>query len=290
MLAGIIQAPSNWDPAVDAEQSEQRWNYVLDGLVEMDALPAEDRAGMEFPHTVEPSSVSAYTEATGANGHIKNQVIAELEEVGISEDDVNTRGLRITTTIDPTVQNASVDAVDANLAPLQEDARAAAVTIDPSTGAVRGYYGGNEAEGWDYANGPTETGSKFKVMALAAALHPGIPQSQTYSSAPYDLSGITLGNVAGNTGGVSSSDAALMNTHNTSCMRLQADLENTTQDTADMAYALGVAKSLPGIERTLTENGKQPYEGIVLGQYRSRPLDMAVAMATLTNRGVWHDP
>src|SRR5699024_11386493 len=65
--------------------------------------------------------------------------------------------------------------------------------------------------------------------------------------------------------------------------------ENTTQDTADMAYALGVAKSLPGIERTLTENGEQPYEGIVLGQYRSRPLDMAVAMATLTNRGVWHD-
>ena len=290
MLAGIIQAPSNWDPAVDAEQSEQRWNYVLDGLVEMDALPAEDRAGMEFPHTVEPSSVSAYTEATGANGHIKNQVIAELEEVGISEDDVNTRGLRITTTIDPTVQNASVDAVDANLAPLQEDARAAAVTIDPSTGAVRGYYGGNEAEGWDYANGPTETGSTFKVMALAAALQQGIPLSQTYSSAPYDLSGITVGNVDGNTCGVCSIEEALMHSYNTSFMRLQADLENTTQDTADMAYAMGVAKSLPGIERTLTENGKQPYEGIVLGQYRSRPLDMAVAMATLTNRGVWHDP
>ncbi len=290
MRAGIIQAPSNWDPAGDAEQSEQRWNYVLDGLVEMDALPAEDRAGMEFPHTVEPSSVSAYTEATGANGHIKNQVIAELEEVGISEDDVNTRGLRITTTIDPTVQNASVDAVDANLAPLQEDARAAAVTIDPSTGAVRGYYGGNEAEGWDYANGPTETGSTFKVMALAAALQQGIPLSQTYSSAPYDLSGITVGNVDGNTCGVCSIEEALMHSYNTSFMRLQADLENTTQDTADMAYALGVAKSLPGIERTLTENGKQPYEGIVLGQYRSRPLDMAVAMATLTNRGVWHDP
>src|SRR5690625_6265005 len=30
MLAGIIQAPSNWDPAVDAQQTEQRWNYVLE--------------------------------------------------------------------------------------------------------------------------------------------------------------------------------------------------------------------------------------------------------------------
>src|SRR5699024_10657888 len=141
MLAGIIQAPSNWDPAVDAQQSDQRWNYVLAAMVEMDALPEDQRAGMHFPHTEEQAAVSAYTEATGANGHSKDQVIAELEEVGISEDDVNTRGLRITTTIDPTVQNASVDAVDANLAPLQEDARAAAVTIDPSTGAVRGYFG-----------------------------------------------------------------------------------------------------------------------------------------------------
>ena len=113
MLAGIIQAPSNWDPAVNPDQSEQRWNYVLDGMVEMDHLPAEERSGMQFPHTEEPSGFSAYTQATGANAHIKNQVVAELEEVGITEEDVNTRGLRITTTIDPNVQNASVEAVDA---------------------------------------------------------------------------------------------------------------------------------------------------------------------------------
>ncbi|MDN6272659.1 MAG: penicillin-binding protein [Corynebacterium casei] len=290
MLAGIIQAPSNWDPAVNAQQSEERWNYVLDGMVEIEALPAEQRAGMQFPHTEEPSSVSAYTQATGANAHIKNQVIAELEEVGITEDQVNTRGLRITTTIDPTVQNASVDAVDSNLAPLQEDARAAAVTIDPSTGAVRGYFGGDEAEGWDYANGPTETGSTFKIMALAAALQQGIPLSQNYSSGPYQVGDVTVGNVNNNSCGVCSIEEALKNSYNTSFMRLQADLENTTQDTADMAYSLGVAESLPGVERTLTENGAQPYEGIVLGQYQTRPLDMAVAMATWTNRGVWHDP
>mgnify|MGYP001757900474 FL=1 len=39
---------------------------------------------------------------------------------------------------------------------------------------------------------------------------------------------------------------------------------------------------------TLRENGGQPYEGIVLGQYQSRVLDMATAAATLIDRGVYH--
>ena len=56
-----------------------------------------------------------------------------------------------------------------------------------------------------------------------------------------------------------------------------------------MAHALGVARSLPGIEKTLTENGAAPFEGITLGQYQSRPLDMAHALATLANLGVYHD-
>ncbi len=57
-----------------------------------------------------------------------------------------------------------------------------------------------------------------------------------------------------------------------------------------MAHALGMARTLPGVPETLTEHGEQPYEGIVLGQYQSRPLDMAIALATLTNDGVWHQP
>ena len=52
-----------------------------------------------------------------------------------------------------------------------------------------------------------------------------------------------------------------------------------------MAHRLGVATSIPGIDQTLTENGGAPYEGITLGQYQSRPLDMASVLATLSNRG-----
>ncbi|OFM01902.1 penicillin-binding protein [Corynebacterium sp. HMSC071F07] len=290
MLAGLIQSPSVLDPRVDEESSKARWNYVLDGLVEMGDLNATERKGMQFPQTRDPSEYSAYTEAPGAFGHIKNQVIAELERVGITEDQVATGGLKITTTIDMNVQNASTDAVDGQLASLQEDARAAAVTIDPATGGIRGYFGGNEATGWDYANAGLQTGSTFKIFTLAAALQQGIGLDTYYSSAPYQLPGSqVVTNVDGGCGSCSIAEA-LKKSYNTSFLRLQDDLENRTQDTADMAHALGIAKSLPGIDKTLSEKGGTPFEGVVLGQYQSRPLDMASAMATLTNGGVWHQP
>ncbi|QQU96174.1 penicillin-binding protein [Corynebacterium aurimucosum] len=290
MLAGLIQSPSVLDPWVDEERSQARWNYVMDGLVEMGDLDATERSQMAFPETRDPSEYSAYTEAPGAYGHIKNQVTGELARVGITEDQLATGGLKVTTTIDMTVQNASTDAAHEQLAVLQEDARAAAVTIDPATGAVRGYFGGDDSNGWDYANSPLQTGSVFKIMALAAALQQGIDLNTYYSSAPYQLPGSqTVTNVGGGCGSCSIAEA-LKNSYNTSFLRLQDDLENKMQDTADMAHALGVARSLPGIEKTLTENGGTPYEGVVLGQYQSRPLDMATAMATLTNQGVWHQP
>src|SRR5699024_9887302 len=113
---------------------------------------------------------------------IKNQVLAELEREGISEQEVNTLGLRITTTIDEDAQEAALNAVDNYL--FSEDMRTAIVSVEPGTGAVRAYYGGEDPNGWDYANSGLQTGSTFKIFALAAALDQGIPLNRMYSSAP----------------------------------------------------------------------------------------------------------
>ena len=48
--------------------------------------------------------------------------------------------------------------------------RAAVVSIDPKTGGVRAYYGGSDANGFDFAQAGLPTGSAFKVFALVAAL------------------------------------------------------------------------------------------------------------------------
>ncbi|ATV80786.1 Penicillin-binding protein [Corynebacterium pseudotuberculosis] len=287
VLAAAIQRPSQLDPWTNREESELRWNYVLDGMVSSGWLDPHERAGLVYPETIDPASTRHTPEADGTNGLVKNQVMAELTSLGITEDEVQTLGLRITTTIDQKAQQATVEAVKES-GRRAGKTRVAAVSVEPGTGAVRAYYGGEDADGYDYANAPLQTGSTFKIFGLAAALQQGIPTSAYYSSEPFTLpGGITVKNVDKGCGSCTIKEA-LKKSYNTSFLRLQGDLKNGSQDTADMAHALGVARSLPGIEKTLTENGNQPYEGVILGQYQSRPLDMAHAMATLANYGVWH--
>ncbi len=289
VLAASIQLPSQLDPWTNPDGATARWDYVMDGLVDMGEISKEERQNAVYPETRDPASYSAYTEATGPNGLIKNQVMLELETIGITEDDLTKRGLQITTTIDADTQ-AEVERIAADqLKPLQDDARSAVVGIEPATGAVRAYYGGDDPSGWDYANAGLQTGSTFKIFALAAALQQGIPLHAVYDSSPVTLPGnFTITNWDGGGGGMISVSEAVKTSSNTAFMRIQDDLDNTTQDTADMAHALGVARSIPGIPVTLRENGEQPYPGIVLGQYQTRVLDMATAMATLTDRGVYH--
>ena len=52
--------------------------------------------------------------------------------------------------------------------------RAAVVSIDPRTGGVKAYYGGSDAQGFDFAQAGLPTGSSFKVFALVAALEQGM--------------------------------------------------------------------------------------------------------------------
>ena len=75
VLAASIQRPSQLDPWTNPDGAKDRWNYVMDGLVEMGAIDQPTRAAAKFPETRDPATYSAYTEATGPNGLIKNQVM-----------------------------------------------------------------------------------------------------------------------------------------------------------------------------------------------------------------------
>ncbi|MGU3653007.1 transglycosylase domain-containing protein [Mycolicibacterium sp. A43C] len=293
LLAALIQRPSTLDPAVDPEGAAARWNWVLDGMVEIGALSQTDRNAQVFPPTVPPDFASQANQTTGPNGLIERQVTKELLDLfDINEQTLNTEGLKITTTIDPEAQKAAEEAVTKTLDGQDPDMRSAVVSIDPKTGGVKAYYGGSDANGFDFAQAGLPTGSSFKVFALVAALEQGIGLGYNIDSSPLELNGIKITNVEGGGCGNCNIAEALKRSLNTSYYRLMLKLQNGPQDVADAAHQAGIAESFPGVDHTLSEDGQggPPNNGVVLGQYQSRVIDMASAYATLAASGVYHRP
>src|ERR1700744_1450791 len=293
LLAALIQRPSTLDPALNLEGAKVRWNWVLDGMVDIKALSATDRAAQQFPPTVPPEQAPPKDQTTGPNGLIQRQVTKELLELfNIDEQTLNTQGLQVTTTIDPTAQKAAENAVSKYLEGQNPDMRTAVVSIDPHNGAVKAYYGGADANGFDFAQAGLQTGSSFKVFALIAALEQGIGLGYQVDSSPLPVNGIKITNVDGENCGTCNIAQALKQSLNTSYYRLMLKLKHGADDVADAAHQAGIATSFPGVDHTLSEDGKggPPNNGIVLGQYQTRVFDMASAYATLAASGVYHQP
>ncbi|WTL36245.1 penicillin-binding protein [Nocardia sp. NBC_01503] len=293
VLAATIQQPSNLDPEKNPKGAQTRWNYVLDGMVSGGNLSQSERASMQYPAVISGAQAAGDKAMDdGPEGLIKNQVLQELEAAGISEHELNTEGLQITTTIDAKAQQAVVDSVNKTMDGEPDVLRTAAVSVDPKTGAVRAYYGGSNGRGYDFANAGLPPGSSFKVFGLAENLEMGKPLSTLYDSGPVTVNGIKITNVANETCGMCTIAEALKRSLNTSFYRMMLDMPgNGPQKIADMAHKLGIPKTIPGVGETLTEpGGGGPNNGIVLGQYQVRALDMASAYATLAASGMYHAP
>ncbi|GHA72147.1 transglycosylase domain-containing protein [Streptomyces termitum] len=181
-LAALLQAPNQYDwtsaNATGRKLVEQRWNYVLDNMVEMGWLPAAERAGMKFPAPQAPKPLPGME---GQTGYIVEAANQELMRQGVSEEDIKAGGWTITLTIDPKKQKALVAAVDKKLeAKLdrkgdKKDAvvQAGATSVDPKTGAVVALYGGVGAtEHWmsNATRRDFQPASTFKPLVLASAI------------------------------------------------------------------------------------------------------------------------
>ncbi|MFD6101954.1 transglycosylase domain-containing protein [Nocardia salmonicida] len=291
VLAAVIRSPSVLDPENHLDQLRARWQYVLNGMVEMTALAPGDRDATQFPAIIPLDDVPAEAVALGPEGHIRTQVLRELRAAGLDDADINTGALQITTTIDAAAQAGAVDSVRERLSWQPPELRSAVVSIDPRSGAVRAYYGGEDGTGFDFAQAPLQTGSAFKVFALVAAQRQGIPISRAIDSAPITDRGTEITNVEGDSCGRCSLAEALKRSLNTSFYRLTMTMADGPRSIAEAAHLAGIPEHIPGVDGvSLTEPDGYPLNGIVLGQYLVRPLDMASAYATLAASGVYHQP
>ena len=60
MLAGIIPAPTSWDPAVNPKQAESRFHRVLAIMEEDHYISHQDRAGAQMPQTIKYMPQNVY--------------------------------------------------------------------------------------------------------------------------------------------------------------------------------------------------------------------------------------
>ncbi|GAA3068904.1 transglycosylase domain-containing protein [Pseudonocardia yunnanensis] len=274
LLAAVIQSPSRWDPAVNPEHSVDRWNFVLDGMVAEGWLEPPDRQAAQFPHTV-PRKTASGGVPSDNRGHIVSAVKAELESLGISEEDLAQEGLRITTTIDPRRQEQAVTAAHDVLSGQPVNLRSAMVAIDPQTGGVLAYYGGDNGLGLDYTKVRRLAGSTFKPFVVLAGLQRDPPVGLGERFDGEELPGLR------NAEGADCDQCDLKQ-----AMTVSNNVVFTTLAKRVGPEAVAAAARSAGITAPIDD----PTEGIALGNKEVSPIELASAYATIAAGGVWRQP
>ena len=283
MIAGIIPAPSAWDPAVDEEKARSRWTRVINLMVEDGWISQADANAAEFPKTIDPDTLGGPT-MEGPTGYLMEQIRTELaQEGGFTADQLATGGYRIISTIDKEKQDQAVEAAEYmyTVRGWNEDSMHVALTsLDPATGEIVAEYGGK-----DYLkrqqNGATQdimaAGSTFKPFALIAHAEQGGSIYDTYDgSSPKTFSGLArpVSNDSGVSWGRQNLVNATKNSINTVFVGLNQEVGSAT--TKQVAIELGIPEDTNGLDDSLLN---------VLGFAAPHNIDLAHAYSTIASGG-----
>ncbi|MGI5120446.1 transglycosylase domain-containing protein [Marinactinospora thermotolerans] len=176
LLAAAIQQPTKFGLS-DSEttpEMEERWRYVVDGLVQMESITPAQADQYRFPKP-EKTVPQEGVDLSGYKGYMLQQAMKELEQLGYTEDNINRGGYKITTTFDKDLMEAAQEAVEENVdvEQMADDVRIGLSAVDPATGEVVAFYGGADYMQNQYDSaflGTAQVGSSFKPYVLAAAL------------------------------------------------------------------------------------------------------------------------
>jgi penicillin-binding protein 1A len=284
LLAGLPQAPSQYNPFLYRAAALQRRNEVLGKMAELHYISrAQEATAKAAPLGVKHGDYYTRRQESFFFEYVRKQLVRRY---GLNT--VEQGGLKVYTTIDLKMQDQARKAI-AQVLDEEGDPASAIVTIDPHNGYIKAMA---ESESYDQSQynlasqGHRQPGSTFKAIDLADALSRGVDPNSTYyvshTLAPGWLPTYPTYEVKTfeNTSSGKSIDLvqATLASDNTVYAQLAADLgeESVTQ----MAYKLGVREHLHSYPA-------EALGGLTVGV---SPLEMADVYATLADGGLRNTP
>jgi penicillin-binding protein 1A len=282
LLAGLPQAPSEYNPLLNPAAAKARRNQVLRQMRKLGYVSAaRAKRAMASGLRVDPSSSYFEHREPYFFDYVEDKLI---EEYGFNT--VRRGGLEVHTTIDPELQQVGLEAMRSAL-PYSTDPASALVSVDPRNGHIRAMVNSSYYDQSQFnlaAQGHRQPGSTFKTFVLTTAVKQGIdPYSTYYSSKPLDLYLPKWGHWTVHTAdegylGTVNLQQATVASDNT--VFAQLDLDVGPEAVASTAHAMGITSPLDGI----------PAEGIGGLRIGVSPLEMASAYGTLAAGGLRRNP
>lgn len=312
LLAGLVQSPTVYDPTVDPEAATKRRNEVLDRMLALGYITAEQHAAAlatpvqaDLNPTVPVNGCAASQQAFFCDYAVRqfrmNPLFGETEADRMEL--LETGGLTINTTLDMNAQNAATDAVFSYIPADDPSGKAAAIAmVEPGTGDIKAMtqnrtYGDGVGQttynyAVDEAMGGTigmQAGSTFKIFTIASALEQGLnPYERVNATSQMLFPGGDwgcgdqnfeqfVGKNANNYGGNYDMFTAAALSANT--WFLQRERDAGICNVVNMAERAGVTSAVGAkIDPTIT---------FTLGVTEVSPLVLANAYATFANHGVY---
>ena len=305
VLASVINAPSNYDPQrgqAQAQNLAERYQYVLDGMLEMGTISQEEHdeasAGLpEIPNYVAPNTYS------GPNGFLVHMATEELRAKGFTEEQINGGGLKITTTFNEQRQKDAVAAVDATVEevmakartkpdengnqvkPNVDDLHTGVVSINVKTGEVIALYGGKDfvQNSRNWATTPRYPASTFKAYGVIAGLRNGFGLNSVLRGNTFTPEGDTV--PVHNNGGANYGPVTLKKATNLSLNTPFIDMLHQIPNGYDELVRAATDAGVPEHPSWKEQGGR-----LVLGMGEVSVLDNTAGFSTIANQGMRATP
>ncbi|WP_043606248.1 transglycosylase domain-containing protein [Novosphingobium sp. Rr 2-17] len=266
IIAGLVKAPSNYSPTADVEAAKDRGKVVL-GLMA--------REGVISPSEVESTDFSQVTVAKekGQNSvrYFTDWALPQLDT--LLPD--NKEPIEVWTTLDPAMQRAATQSIDANV---PKGAQGALVSLEDD-GAVLAMVGGTDYVNSNYNRATAavrQPGSAWKLFVYLAALEAGYKPSDRVVDEPVTIDGWSPHNSSRNFAGEIDVRTAFAYSKNTVAAQLGNEVGFGT--VASMAKRFGIT----------TPINTKP--AMVLGTSEVRVIDMTRAFAAVSAGGTSVEP